>query len=56
MTELERLASRLPVKRFSRREMFLYAIKMRVRSVWEINLPVVYRYWKKTINYLGIHL
>lgn len=56
MTELERLASRLPVHRITRREMYLYALKTRVRDAWELNWPILYRYGKKILNYIGVKL
>lgn len=56
MTELERLASRLPVHTITRREMYLYALKTRVRDVWELNWPILYRYARKITNWIGADL
>lgn len=56
MTELERLASRLPVHRFSRREMYICALKMRVRAVYELHWPILYRYWRKLTKWIGADL
>lgn len=61
MNEVKCLASRLPVKRISRWEMFVAKLKMRYRKSvwviwWDLNYPVVYRYWNKFIKWIGAEL
>ena len=61
MNDIKRLASRLPLKRISRREMFVAKQKMRYRESvwviwWDLNYPVVYRYVKKFMRYVGVQL
>lgn len=56
MNELQRLASRLPLKRISRREMFIAKQKMRIQEFKDVNYPVVYRYVKKFMRYVGVEL
>lgn len=61
MNEVKRLASRLPVKRISRWEMFVAKLKMRYRESvwviwWDLNYPVAYRYFRKFMRYVGVEL
>jgi hypothetical protein len=56
MTDLERLASRLPVHRFSKREMYLCKLKMRVRDVYELHWPIIYMYARKILKFVGVEL
>ena len=56
MNDLKRLASRLPVKRISRWEMFVYKQKMRIRDFRDFNYPVVYRYARKFMKWVGVEI
>ena len=56
MNELHRLASRLPVKRISRWEMFIAKLKMRVQDFRDLNFPVAYRYYRKFKEWIEVEL
>ena len=56
MNDIKRLASHLPLKRISRWEMFVAKQKMRIQEFKDLNYPVVYRYVKKFMRYVGVQL
>ena len=56
MNELQRLARQLPIKRISRWEMFIDKQKMRIQEFKDLNYPVVYRYVRKFMKWVGAEL
>ena len=56
MNDLQRLASRLPVKRISRWEMFVAKQKMRIQEFKDVNYPVLHMYYRKFKEWIGVQL
>lgn len=56
MNDIKRLATRLPLHRISRREMFVAKQKKRIQEFKDVNYPVVYRYVKKFMKWIGAEL